>query len=228
MDLTEAIETRHSVRAFTDEPIDPGQREELERIIAEENAAGDLHMRLICDEPKAFRSTMAHYGRFRNVRTYLVLAGVPADDLEERCGYHGERVVLEAQRMGLNSCWVALTFKRRQVRRMLEPGDRLVVVVALGHSTTQGVPHRSKDANKVATGLPGSPDWFQRGVEAALLAPTSINQQSFLLTLVDGRDDDGVAPTVRVESKGGPYATVDLGIVKRHFELGAGRPLRWA
>lgn len=40
---------------------------------------------------------MAHYGSFRNVRNYLVLAGNPSPELEERCGYYGERLLhLEA------------------------------------------------------------------------------------------------------------------------------------
>ena len=35
--------------------------------------------------------------------------------------------------------------------------------------------------------------------------------------------------TVRAESRGGSYSHVDLGIVKYHFQLGAGREsFRWA
>ena len=64
------------------------------------------------------------------------------------------------------------------------------------------------------------PDWFGRGVEAALLAPTAMNQQKFLFTL-DGS---------KVSSKAGMgfYTKLDLGIVKYHFEIGAGREnFRW-
>ena len=58
------------------------------------------------------------------------------------------------------------------------------------------------------------PAWFRSGMEAALLAPTATNQQKFLLTL------DGNA--VQAEATGGFYSKVDLGIVKYHFEIGAG------
>ena len=66
-----------------------------------------------------------------------------------------------------------------------------------------------------------APYWFRKGVEAALLAPTAMNQQKFKFTL---RGD-----TVSAKAGMGFYTKVDLGIVKYHFELGAGRDrFRWA
>lgn len=59
-----------------------------------------------------------------------------------------------------------------------------------------------------------NPDWFNYGVEMALLAPTAINQQKFEIKL----NEDG---SVSFKDKGGPYSKVDLGIVKYHFEIGA-------
>ncbi|MGI6535242.1 MAG: nitroreductase family protein [Eggerthellaceae bacterium] len=135
MNEFEAMQARHSVRSFTDEPIDAQTRDALTQAIEQGNAEGNLHMRLVCDDPKAFDSALAHYGKFSGVRNYVVLAGPDNDTLEERCGYYGERVALRAQELGLNSCWVALTFKRRYVRKMVAPGDKLVVVIALGHGT---------------------------------------------------------------------------------------------
>ena len=60
------------------------------------------------------------------------------------------------------------------------------------------------------------PDWFRKGMEAAQLAPTAVNQQKFLFTLSDGN-------TVTAKAIGGFYDKVDLGIVKYHFEIGAGK-----
>jgi len=58
-------------------------------------------------------------------------------------------------------------------------------------------------------------------VEAALLAPTAVNQQKFRFTLSDR--------TVKAEATGGFSSRVDLGIVKYHFERGAGTEhFRWA
>jgi hypothetical protein len=63
------------------------------------------------------------------------------------------------------------------------------------------------------------PGWFKEGIEAALLAPTAVNQQKFTFTL------DGDTPSVSV-SANGPFVKLDLGIVKYHFELGSGKKIR--
>ena len=132
MGMQEAIATRHSVREYIDKPLSDDVVRSLEEEIAVCNAEGCLSIKLITDEPQAFDSTLAHYGKFKGVKYYIVLAGAPAEDLNERCGYFGERLVLHAQEEGLNTCWVALTFKKRFVRKMLEPGEKLALVIALG------------------------------------------------------------------------------------------------
>ncbi len=217
----EAVHQRHSVRQYTDVPISEADRAALREEIERCNAAGDLHIALVCDEPEAFAGGLAHYGSFRGVTDYLVIAGKPTSDLGERAGYYGEKVVLLAQKLGLNSCWVALTFKKRLVRKMIAAGDKLVIVVALGHGATQGTPRRSKAAKDVSR-CPGEPPaWFARGVELALLAPTAINQQKFRFELLDGKTEAG-KPRVKATAGLGSYADIDLGIAKLHFELGAG------
>lgn len=230
MDALEAIKARHSVRSYTDEPIDEETRSALQAEVDRGNLEGNLHMELVWDEPQAFNSTLAHYGKFSNVRNYLVIAGPAGEGLEERGGYYGERVVLLAQQLGVNSCWVALTFKKRYVKKMLKPNDKLVLVVALGHGETQGSARKSKDAAAVSKVPAGTeaPAWFECGVSAALLAPTAINQQKFLFELLDQTDANG-KPLVRLSAQSGPNALVDLGIVRLHFEIGAGEDqFAWA
>ena len=217
----EAIRQRHSVRQYTDEPISEADRAALREEIERCSAEGGLHMALVCDEPEAFAGGLAHYGSFRGVTDYLVIAGKPAPDLSERAGYYGERVVLLAQKLGLNSCWVALTFKKRLVRKTIAKGDKLAIVVALGHGATQGAPRKSKAADAVSSCPGAAPAWFARGVELALLAPTAMNQQKFRFELLDDGADEG-KPRVKATAGLGSYADVDLGIAKLHFELGAG------
>ncbi len=222
MESWEIMRARHSVRVYEPRRI-PGEivdrlREEIDAC----NRQGDLSMRLVTDEPRAFRSFLAHYGKFSGVENYIVAAGRAAPDLEERVGYYGERVVLAAQALGLNSCWVALTVSKRWAKRAAElsSGEKLVCVIALGYGKTQGVEHKSKRLWEVGGGE-GFPAWYNRGVAAALLAPTALNQQKFRFSLVG----DGV---VRLERTKGFYSDVDLGIVRQHFEEGAGREnFRW-
>ena len=216
MTLLDAIPARHSVRAYTDRPIPPEAAEQLRAELQAGNQAGGLHMQLVTDDPAAFDGLLAHYGKFRGVRHYIALIGPKTPDLEEKLGYYGERAALLAQTLGLNTCWVALTFRKGSVRSRCQigPGEKLVCVLALGYGETQGVPHKSKDPEAVSAGEGPRPDWFTRGLEAALLAPTAMNQQKFRLTWRGTQ--------VKAVSTGGFYSNVDLGIVKCHFELGAG------
>lgn len=213
MELMEAIRSRHSVRQYTDKPIPPETLAALAAEVSRCNEAGGLHIQLVHDEPEAFRGVLAHYGKFRGVRNYLALVGPKGAD--EKLGYYGERLALEAVRLGLDTCWVALTFRKGKCPVAVAPGEKLVCVVALGYGQTHGVPHQSKSLSEVCRAEGDLPEWFRSGVEAALLAPTATNQQKFLLTLSGDR--------VKAESTGGFYARVDLGIVKYHFEVGAGQ-----
>lgn len=223
MGMQEAIVARHSVREYTEKPLPEDVACSLEEEIATCNKQGGLSIKLVTDEPQAFNSALAHYGKFKGVKNYIVLAGAPAEDLNERCGYFGERLVLHSQEAGLNTCWVALTFKKRFVKKTLEPNEKLALVIALGYGTDQGRPHKTKSIEEVSAVPQGEemPAWFRAGIEAALLAPTAMNQQKFRIDLTGEKSSDGKS-LVRISSLGGAYSDVDLGIVRLHFELGVG------
>ena len=141
---------------------------------------------------------------------------VGAPDAAELCGYYGEKLVLEAQMLGLNTCWVGLSYKKVPGRYTIAKGEKLHLVIALGYGTTQGVMHKSKTIDKVSKCHGNMPEWFRAGVEAALLAPTAVNQQKFRFELIGDR--------VRATTGWGFYSKVDLGIAKLHFEIGSGKP----
>ena len=215
MDIYEAIRERHSVRNYDSRPIEDEKIERLHEIIDSCNRIGKLHIQLVLNEPEAFRSRLARYGSFSGVTNYIVLAGKKADDLDERCGYFGEKIVLEAQMMGLNTCWVGLTYKKIPDAFRLFSGEKLTAVIALGYGTMKGYPHKSKKIAEVTKCEGPMPEWFLKGVEAALLAPTAVNQQKFTLVCKDDK--------VEAKAGWGFYTKMDLGIVKCHFEIGSGR-----
>lgn len=216
MTIEEAIRLRHSVRSYTDRPVETEKLDALRALVEECNAASGLHIQLVTNDPTAFDTRLAHYGKFTNISNYLAMIGPKGDSLDEMVGYQGERLVLKAQMLGLNSCWVGLTFKKNPDVLHIDEGEKLRCVIALGYGATQGVTHKIKSIEKVTKVNGPMPDWFRRGVEAALLAPTSINQQKFTFVLADNG---------KVEAKAGWgfFSKVDLGIVKYHFEIGAGK-----
>ena len=215
MDIIEAIKSRHSVRSYEDKPITEEAAKALEECISQCNRESGLHIQLVRNEPKAFDSFMAHYGRFSGVSNYIALIGPDNDKLDELCGYYGEKVVLQAQMLGLNTCWVALTYKKVPDAYVVSKGEKLCLVIALGYGKAQGVQHKSKRAEDVSNITGDSPKWFQDGLEAALLAPTAMNQQKFKLIL------DGDKVTAKTGM--GICSKIDLGIVKCHFEAGSGK-----
>jgi hypothetical protein len=219
MESLTAIEKRHSVRRYIDKEIDNKILTELKAEIDECNKVSGLHIQLITNEPKAFDSIIAHYGRFKGVCNYIALVGKKGADFDEKSGYYGERIVLKAQMLGLNTCWVAVSFSKKAVRKAvdIEQDEVLGCVIALGYGETQGVARKSKPMEKLYKTDVQAPDWFIKGMEAAMLAPTAINQQKFLFTLSEGK--------VTAEATGGVYSKVDLGIVKYHFEIGSGKKL---
>ena len=221
MTLEEAIEARHSVRAYKEQPLAENVVKVLEEKIAVLNREGKLHIQLIQNEPKAFLGTMAKYGKFRNVGNYIVMAGQKADDLDERVGYYGEQLVLLAQTLGLNTCWVGLSYSKVPGTYVLDEGEKIACYIAIGYGETQGVGHKIKTVEQVSNISDITPLWFKKGVEAALLAPTAVNQQKFSFEYVGTSNNRHQVRAKKGFSMIG-YTKMDLGIAKYHFEIGAG------
>ena len=217
MDLLEAIRQRHSVRRYTDQPIEAEKVAVLHEAIDQYNAESGLNIQLVLEEPKAFSGFLVTYGTFSGVRNYLVMAAPKGKEWEEKVGYYGEKVVLLAQTLGLNTCWVGLTYKKIPGAFQLREGDFVHCEISLGYGTNQGVPHPLKPMEKFFEADGEVPAWFKAGMEAALLAPTAINQQKFKFILREGNQVEAYA----LFSLAG-YTMIDLGIAKCHFEIGAG------
>ena len=214
----EAIKARHSVRKYTDRPIEADKTAAILEAIESINSESGLNIQLVQEEPSAFASGIWKYGQFSGVKNYFVMAGPKGREAEEKTGYYGEKLVLLSQTLGLNTCWVGLTYKKIPGAFSLRDGDVVHCVIALGYGTTAGSQHPQKAAENFYKADGDLPGWFRDGVEAALLAPTAVNQQKFRFILHDGNKVE----TKTLFSVVG-YTAIDLGIVKYHFELAAGK-----
>lgn len=221
-EILDAIESRHSVRSYTNRLIQDYEIQQIEKLLEELNQKSGISFHLMQNEPRAFSNWMARYGKFSNVSNYIVISAPDKSaSSQQLAGYYGEKAVLALQHMGLNTCWAALTFKKESKLWNLAPGWKVICLIALGYGTTQGVLHHSKETSQVSNLSQTSPEWFKNGVKAAMLAPTAVNQQKFYLRL----ENDKVA----FENKGGFYRAIDEGIVRYHFEQGSRKgPQVWA
>ena len=139
MDILEIMKERHSVRQYKNQAIEPSKREEISSLIMMSMRRVDYPFRLF-DEPKCFDSFMAHYGKFENVKNYIAIVGNKND--QEKAGYYGEKIVLKCPELGLNTCWVAMTYGKSKAE--IKRGQKLLIIISLGYGKTQGVPHKSK------------------------------------------------------------------------------------
>lgn len=220
MELIDAIKARHAVRKYTDRPIEAEKIASLRAATEKLNAESGLHLQLVLDEPKAFSSGILKYGAISGVRNYFAMVGKKGREVEEKIGYYGEQLVLLAQTLGLNTCWVGLTFKEVNEVISLADGEQLHCVIALGYGVDAGKQHPLKPIEKFYEAEGEIPEWFRRGMDAAVLAPTAVNQQKFKFILHEG-NKVSAEPTFSLTGRS--YLYYDLGIVKCHFEIGAGK-----
>ena len=214
MEALELMKQRHSVRQYKPRAIEPEKRAVLNDLCSELNQKAGLSIQIVYDEPNCFDSFMAHYGKFSGVHNYIALIGKKSPKLEETLGRCGEQLVLKAQELGLNTCWVAMTHGKS--RAIVGPGEKQVCLISLGYGETQGVAHKSKPMQALCRCAEPIPEWFEKGMTAAMLAPTAMNQQKFRFELrADG--------TVKAACGSGFYTKLDLGIVKYHFEAASGK-----
>ncbi len=212
MTILEAIKLRHSVRAYNDELIDDETCNLLKDYINECNAKSGFNFQLVLNDQNAFDCFLSHYGKFKGVKNYIALVADKSKTNYESIGYYGEKIVLYAQTLGLNTCWVALTYRKTDAVTV-KTSEKIHAVISVGYGENQGKPRKSKKLTDVCEEI-NHPDWFIKGVEGALLAPTAVNQQKFYFTR------NGTV--VKAKAGLGPYSKMDLGIIKLHFEICAG------
>lgn len=213
MTLEEAMKERHTVRKYTDKEIPVSIVSELEAVIQKNNDTYGLAMELRINDTSAF-NTIIKLILAKGVKNFLILSGPDTTNLDEKLGYCGADFMLHAQTLGLNTWWVGGTFNRGKLNSNAN-GNRVIGVIAVGYGATQGKPHKSKSYPDIASFEGEAPKWFQNGIEAALLAPTALNKQEFSIT--------GKKNKVNISCDNGIFTGADLGLVKYHFELGAGK-----
>ena len=215
MNLKEAIDLRRSVRKYLNVAIEQEKVDKLNEIIAELNKTLDLHIQLVLnDTDVSTKNGKPKYGAFENAYNYFVLAGKKCKNLNEKLGYAGECLALNCVTMDLGTCFVGMSYTNNKDKYTLEADEKLDLMLYVGYSNGTEHARKSKTYDDVAKGE-NVPAWFIDGVEAALLAPTALNQQKFSFEYIDGR--------VKAKYGLGVFTKTDLGIVKYNFEIASGK-----
>ena len=155
MTLQEAISSRHSVRQYLAKAVEAETAAKIQTAIDSANREGGVHIQMILNEPTAFASGLAKYGKFQNVNNYLAVVAPKGKDGDVKAGYYGELIVLTMQALGLNSCWVGLTFKKNKSAYSIGPDEELKCVIAFGYGVDGGKQHpQKKTLNDVVVNNP--------------------------------------------------------------------------
>lgn len=227
MITVETIRERHSVREYDGKPLARVEFDALGAVVRECARESSLDIQLVGDNPEVF-NVIARFGLIRGCRTHVafVVDDAKTGDVaaDEALGYWGQRIVLAAQDMGLNTCWCALC-SRKKSRAVVAPGKKVRLVIAVGHGKTQGFSRKTKSVEALSSvECAKAPAWFAAAMEAAQLAPTAMNNQNFKITLLsDGK-------TVRIDAPQSGLNVIDEGIVRCNFEIAAneaGADWRW-
>lgn len=227
MSAIDTIRARHSVREYLGKPISGVQLAGLRHAIIEAEQKSGLDIQLVTDNPEVFQ-VVARFGLVRGATASIVFCA-DEKDADEAIGYWGQRIVLTAQELGLNTCWCALC-SRKKSKAVLRGDKKVRLVVAVGYGKVPGKARKTKPLGELCTVEGGSmasgagegagaralPSWFATAMEAAQLAPTAMNAQNFHITL----RADGKTVAVRA-TKEGAWSAIDLGIVRRNFEEAA-------
>lgn len=231
-----AISVRCSRRSYDKgRPIEKDAGEKLHRVCREFRPYAPARVEFVSEPPDdIFSRALGFYGNIKNAPAFLAFIGDMSDEnVQEKMGYTGEGIVLEATSLGLGTCWVALTYRSKSALSMLKlnGGEKLLAVSPVGYTTEAwtfgenvfsvfGANRRRKSLAGMVSGLDSlhRPQWAEKAVEAARLAPSAINRQPWSFYV----GEDSI--TVSISVSGPQYnisKRLDCGIAMLHIELGA-------
>lgn len=222
--MQEAINKRISRRTFEKKAIPNEMVKQIEIWIRNINDKSGLTIKFIEDGSAAFQSFKKTYGMFKNVRSVILLKGMKDDiHLKEKIGYYGEELILHMTNLGLGTCWVGGTFDEN-VFKIETENEELICVIPVGiiSSTTlkekmirSAVHRKTKTMEERITSDSDLPQWVVSGMEAVMKAPSALNSQKTKFIFKDHHVYAEIINDYKLDM-------VDLGIAKKHFEIGAG------
>lgn len=225
MNNLEAINKRVSRRTYSKEELSWDKINLITELIQNLNRESKLTIAFLKDGSKCFEG-LKSYGMFKNVKSLILLKGdKKLEHLNEKCGYYGEKLVLELTKINLGTCWVGGTYSKNTNLLDVGSNEELVCILVVGNVdemlTTKekiirkGSHFKRKKLSDIGVCDNEMPQWFINAIECVQKAPTALNSMKVKFTL----KDDLITVTVPNDYR---FDLVDLGICKAHFEMGSG------
>ena len=232
-----AIQERRSRRKYEANSITGSQLKQIKSICTAFRPFEDARAVFLKQPPEEiFRGAIGPYGKIRGASGFIAFIGdEESDTVHEHVGYTGEGIILELEAMGLNSCWVGGTFKPKIIESLFKLGEteKVLAVTPVGKAPKKltleerlmagfGITHRRKPLSKLTIGLPPLqwPEWIRNALEAARLAPSSVNRQPWRFHVE--RDSIAVATdTSKLEMEAVTSKRLCCGIAMLHLEVAA-------
>jgi nitroreductase len=251
LSLQEAIRVRHSTRRYADQTVSEEIRRQLFDRAAEAEHLHTPGVRLeLVNGREQVASILSRYAGIYGLvqgAPHLILGILSEDSDGARLdlGYVLEQVVLEATRLGADTCWMTGSYEPDEAAQAVEvaSGESVAAAIALGYAREDrlarlhdtvvrrmaGAHQRKPLEELVFDGRWGEPWHTQEAdeamvkmLEAARLAPSAINRQPWRFVLRPGE----IHGTVRAVDTG----PIDAGITMSHITLVAkdvGREGEW-
>ncbi len=222
-EMLAASAKRIARRSYNGQPLTETEVQQIQEILDEINAESGLNIELIADGAEAFENMTVGKALFKNVKSLFLLKGnKDLEHLDEKCGYYGEKLVLEMTNMGLGTCIVGGTLDRSKFN--IPEDERFICTVLVGHVNKFTFKEKvmrffshlgSKKVKDMLVSYHDVPDWVQNGMKEVVHAPSARNNQKTRFV----NRSRGVKITTYEDYK---FDLVDMGIAKLHFEIGAG------
>lgn len=215
----EAIEKRHSRRAYKQKPLGAEIKQVVSQMVDAVNESAGLDFIFIDDATPFFK---IFTGKF----SMIVVAGPDTQKAREDCGYYGESIVLQCVYHGLGTCWVSGTYNENKVYETvnLASEKRIYAVITIGYAkdnysliekTMYNATHKkSKTYQDMFEACDAKlPEEYAYGMKLVEKGPSAVNRRP-----VKFRYENGVLSGYVDE----PYSdkSVDFGIAKLHFLIG--------
>lgn len=217
--MIEIIKKRVSRRNYIDEVLNDQDALLIEQIITDINAESGLNFCLMLDVKKAFNGLTKSYGLFKHVNSVIILKGKSSDNLLELCGYYGEKIILEATKHNLGTCFVGGSFDKNFFHY---DNEEIVCLITIGYvkeslSGREKIIHSALHSKK--TQLLDNVNYDHElnelellMVEAVKLAPAAKNRNVIQLDFVD---EEIIIATPNTYH----FDLFDLGVAKYNFEV---------